>query len=253
MKTILLHLLILGCSLVLLTGCKIDGEEEITLYRDGSGDIRVHYIFPYKAFSEKEATEVHYLLAEISARHPEISIIENSSCPYGNYCQEIKLHLRFESAFDLERVVLSERDYFEKQDGGLSDTNNESLEMISALLGNFDTGINAGGIDYHRKLDLSPLFKGKIKNGAILGDGEFRYILNTPTSPDSHNANTLDASTGRLVWTIPLKTYYNKPFTLQASYAATEFRIFWGICLLLAITLIAWFYFKFRRRRKAQR
>ncbi|PQJ29883.1 hypothetical protein [Rubritalea profundi] len=252
MKTFLLHFLILIFSLVLLTGCKIDGEEEITINSDGSGDIRVHFILPYKAFSRKDAVEVNSLLGEIAARHRGISIIENNSCAHGNYCQALKLHIRFDSAFDLERIVLSEQAYFDDQDDS-SEANEESLEMICALLGNIDAGINVGGIDYHRELDLSPLFKGKIKNGAILGDAEFRYILNTPMAPDSHNADTFDSSSSSLVWTIPLKTYFNNPFTLQASYAGSEFCFIWAISLLLGIAVLAWFYVRFRRRGKTHR
>ena len=117
MKPLLLNLLISTYSLLLLSGCKIDGEEEITILSDGSGDVRVHFILPYKAFSKKEATEVHTLLEEIAARHSGLSLIENDSCPYGNYCQALKLHISFESALDLERIVLSEKVYFENQTG----------------------------------------------------------------------------------------------------------------------------------------
>jgi hypothetical protein len=252
MKTFLLHLLILTCSLVLLTGCKIDGEEEITINSDGSGEVRVHFILPYKAFSRKDAVEVNSLLGEIATRHTEISILENNSCAYGNYCQALKLHISFESAFDLERIILSEKAFFEDP-ASSSETNGESLDMICALLGDIDAGINVGGIDYHRELDLSPLFKGKIKNGAILGDAEFRYILNTPTAPDSHNADTMDSSSGRLVWTIPLKKHFNKPFTLTASYAGSTFCFIWAISLLLGIAALAWFYARLKRRRRIQR
>jgi hypothetical protein len=252
MKAFLLNLLILTCSLVLLTGCKIDGEEEITILSDGSGDIRVHFILPYKAFSKKEATEVHSLLEQIAARHPGVAILENDSCPYGNYCQALKLHISFESALDLERIVLSEKAFFENQ-ASPSESNEGSLDMLCALLGDIDAGINLGGIDYHRELDLSPLFKGKIKDGAILGDAEFRYILNTPMAPDSHNADTIDSSSGRLVWTIPLKHYFDKPFTLAASYAGSTFYFIWGIGILLVIAVLGWLYFRFKRRRKTQR
>lgn len=252
MKAFLLNLLILSCSLVLLTGCKIDGEEEITLLSDGSGDIRVHFILPYKAFSKKEATEVHSLLEQIAARHAGLAILENDSCPYGNYCQALKLHISFESALDLERIVLSEKAFFEDRESP-SETNEKSLDMLCALLGDIDTGINVGGIDYHRELDLSPLFKGKIKDGAILGGAEFRYILNTPMAPDSHNADTIDSSSGRIVWTIPLKKHFNQPFTLTASYARSTFYFIWAISLLLGIAVLAWFYARLKRRRKTQR
>ncbi len=252
MKTILLNLLIISCSLLLLNACKIDGEEEITLRSDGSGDIRVHFILPYKAFSKEEATQVHHLLEEISTRHDGISILENTSCPYGDYCQALKLHINFESALDLERIILSEKSYFEKNTE-LSATDEKSLDLISALLGTIDEGIQPWGIDYQRELDLSPLFKGQINNGAILGDAEFRYILNTPLSPDSHNAGMLDASSGKLVWKVPLKTYFNKPFVLQASYARSASQILWFSALVIASTLVFWLYKRLRSRRDHHR
>ncbi len=252
MKSILFHFLVLSYSLLLLTGCKIDGEEEITIQSDGSGDIRVHFILPYKAFSKKEATEVHSLLEEISARHAGLSILENDSCPYGKYCQALKLHISFESALDLERIVLSEQAYFENQ-ADPSTTDEGSLDMVCALLGSIDAGIHPWGIDYHRELDLSPLFKGKIKNGAILGDAEFRYILNTPMTADSHNASTLDASPNKLVWKIPLKKYFDKPFILNAIYAREEARLRWAIVLAIVVALLFWVYMRLRRRRRNQR
>ncbi len=252
MKTLLLNLLISTYSLLLLTGCKIDGEEEITILSDGSGDIRVHFILPYKAFSKKEATEVHTLLEEIAARHSGLSLIENDSCPYGNYCQALKLHISFESVLDLERIVLSEKVYFENQTGS-SATDEQSLDMVCALLGNIDAGIKPWGIDYHRQLDLSPLFKGKIKNGAILGDAEFRYILNTPMTPDSNNASTLNESSGKLVWNIPLKKHFDKPFIIQANYGRNEALVLWSVILLVGITLLIWLYKRLRCRRKTHR
>lgn len=252
MKSILLHFLTFTYSLLLLTACKIDGEEEITILSDGSGDVRVHFILPYQAFSKKDASEVHSLLEEITTRHSELSLLENDSCPYGNYCQALKLHLRFDSALDLERIILSEEAYFKNQPSP-SASNEQSLDLVSALLGSIDAGIQPWGVDYHRRLDLSPLFKGKIKNGSILGDAEFRYILNSPMVPDSHNAETLDESSGKLVWKVPLKTYFDKPFTLRAYYARDEFRLFWALSLLLGVTLFIWLYKRTRLRRKTQR
>lgn len=248
MKNAFFHLLIVTFCLVFLTGCKIDGEEEVTILDDGSGDIRIHFILPYKAFSKTDATEVHSLLEQISARHTGLSLIENESCPYGNYCQALKLHISFVSVLDLERIVLSEKDYFENK-GTTSNADEGSLALVRALLGNIDASIQPWGIDYHRQLDLSPLFEGKINNGAALGDAEFRYILNTPMNPDSHNADTLDESSGKLVWKIPLKKYFNKPFILQANYKRGGFLLL-AIGSVTGVILIAWIYKRIRASRK---
>ncbi|MEO1856849.1 MAG: hypothetical protein ABGY95_05725 [Rubritalea sp.] len=247
MKTILLHFLIYPLSLALLTGCKIDGEEEITLMSDGSGDMRVHLILPYKAFSKQEANEVHTFLNEIVARHPELSLLENESCPYGSYCQAVKLHIGFDSVLDLERIALSEKAYFESQPDTEA-TDGEALDMLCAILGDTEAGIHPWGIDYHRTLDLSPLFNGRIKNGAILGDAEFRYILNTPLIPDSHNASSLDPSSGKLVWNIPLKKHFDQPFIIQANYARNEAKILWLFVVFVSFTVLFLLYKKLNRR-----
>ena len=252
MKAILLNFLIISCSLLLLTACKIDGEEEITLRSDGSGDIRVHFILPYKAFSKFAATQVHVLLDEISARHDGISILENKSCPHGDYCQTLKLHISFESTQELGRIILAEKSYFEKNTEP-SPTDQQSLDLISALIGKIDGGIHPWGIDYQREIDLSPLFMGKINNGALLGDAEFRYILNTPLSPDTHNASMLDGPSASLVWKVPLKTYFDKPFVLQASYARSVSQTLWLCLLVLVSAIVFWLFKRLRSRRDHHR
>ena len=125
-----------------------------------------------------------------------------------------------------------------------------TLEMMSSLLGCIDAGIGADGINYSRELDLSPLFKGKISNGAVLGDAEFRYILNTPIAADSHNGSAQESSPRRLMWSIPLKTYFNQPFTVQAHYAGGAFRAFWTIITIIGVTLGITIYYRFKRRQK---
>lgn len=247
MKTILLNSLIFTLSLMMLTGCKIDGEEEITILKDGSGDIRVHFILPYKAFSKRDAAEVVTLLEEVTSRHPELSLIENSTCPYGKYCQQLKFHIGFESALELEPIILAEKAYFENHSEPTNKA--DSLEMVSALLGSIDADIHSDGISYSRRINLSPLFKEKVTNGAVLGDAEFRYILNTPIASDTNNAAQQTDITSRLEWTIPLKSYFNKPFTLQAKYAGGIFRSIWATLLILTASLLVGIYYLVKRRR----
>ncbi|MFD2157548.1 hypothetical protein ACFSW8_01405 [Rubritalea tangerina] len=242
-----LHSLLSIICLCALTACKIDGEEEITIRDDGSAQVRVHYILPYKAFSKNDAQQVHSLLTEIANRHPELSLTENTSLPHGKYCQELKLNIAFSSVLEIERIILEEHAHFQSL-ASQSGDENKSITMVEALLGNIEAGVHADAIRYDRTVNLSPLFKGKITNGKVLGNAEFRYILTTPLAADSHNASAVTNQGKTLTWRIPLREYYNKPFQLKTQHARHLFTLLWtlltGFCLAL-IGLTFWW----RRRR----
>lgn len=227
-------------SLFGLSSCKIDGEEEITLRKDGSGEMRVVYIFPNKVFSKKDAQSIDESVKAICERHDTLHVLECYSEPHGSLCRQINLKLGFDSAIRLREVVSMEK---KKLDGGDSGQKKPKIvRYLKALIGRMDINLAATGLDYQRQMNLAPLFQGTPVNADLLKNCEFRYTLNLPFAAGENNADQVLNEGKTLMWHLPLDKHIEDAFQMKAEMTVRPLLYLWGSLagIVILVILLIW-------------
>ncbi len=205
-----IHVLIvfsLLCTL-LLSGCRIEGDEEITLHADGSGIIRAYYRLPEKAFSREQSQSVCDGLRELCERTEGLEALEYSHEDAGGDLlgpkfQRLQLQMAFDSKETIESVELSSEPGDE-----------ETLETIQTLIGNVDLSVRGLTARLDREVNLAPLLKDL--SPALLGDSFFQYTIHFPKAVRESNAHEVSHTGETLHWKFLLRDYTEEAMQMQA-------------------------------------
>jgi len=230
---------------LLLTSC-IDGKEEITIHKDGSGSVKINYTIPKQALAEKDANTLQEFLLEIQKRNPSVQLktFEIKTRPralFGPTMQTLNIQLDFDSTYKLSEIYEAELARLQSQDSSTKpDPKLTSLVAKSkAILGTIDIQLNGLTLDFNRTIDLEPLFEGRLKNGNIFGNSKFHYIINLPIPAGENNATTTTNEGKTLQWTIGLKESFGKPIRMKSKIPAPIwFKITIILVPLTIITII---------------
>jgi len=241
MNILLSILIFLGT--IVLSSCRIEGDEEITLNSDGSGTIRAYYRLPEKAFSREQSQIVCSSLAALCERTEGLHAIEHKHIDaggelFGPKFQQLRLQLAFDSKETLESIELS-----------AAPEDQQTLEMIKTIIGHIQLSIQGLTVHINRSVDLTPLLQ-QI-SPALLGDSYFNYSIHFPTTASTSNAHWASHDGKSLHWKFLLREYYDKPMTLQAAAPIPLPKWIWWLTLIPCLFLCL-FVYRFLKQRSRQ-
>lgn len=237
------------CAGLLLSSCKIDGEEQIEIHADGAVTMRVNYQFPELGFSLADGKDLVSYLQGLEERHEIISIQELSCERAGNATVRFVAEIHINDAIKLREIMPRELELLEKEE--LLDP--RFLAKLKALFGSISIEVEGLNIKFNRKIELEGLIREEMPhlNPDLLGDYQFRYSITSPSASAKNNATTISNNGKTLTWVMPLKQYLDKPFIMQAN---VPIPIPWWVWLLvglvvLLVLVISWKIFAFMRRK----
>jgi hypothetical protein len=241
-----------------ISGCKVDGEEEMEIHADGTLTMRVNYQFPELGLSLADGNTVLVYIRGMATRHESISTGELSCERAGNASVRLIAEIHSSDAVRLGEIMEGEFELLEElisQGGQGSEEFIDAplLEKIKTCIGEILIRVAGLKIEYKRTIDLGDSLRRQMPflNKDMLGKYQFRYSITTPSPATKHNA-TLTSNHGKtLTWIMPLKAKLDEPFIMQASL---PIPIPWWVWLLaclaiLVILLILWKIFSFLRRK----
>lgn len=231
---------------LVLTGCKIDGEEEITIHDDGSAHLKMRYEVPGVFLSAQAADQLIATFDNELGHKDHLNLITNR-VDYQKGQRIIHLEFEVDAEADLDGLL-------EVDDGG-DDGGGEkkSDQLLEAIVGDLDAKIEGLSVGITRKVNLQPLldeYMGK-KSATMLGDFEFRYILHLPKSAEQNNAHQVMDGGKTLKWTYLLREMKKKPILMTVTAPIPiPWWIYAGVgfagCLILAF--VFWGVKKFRQK-----
>ena len=242
------------CAGLLLSSCKIDGEEQIEIHADGALTMRVNYQFPELGFSLADGKDLVSYIQGLEERHEIISIQELSCERAGNATVRFIAEIHISDALKLREIMPQELELLEKEE--LLDP--RFLAKLKAQFGSISIEVEGLNIKFNRKIEFEGLIREEMPhlNPDLLGDYQFRYSITSPSASTKNNAATISNNGKTLTWVMPLKQYLDKPFIMQAN---VPIPIPWWVWLVagLAILLIIFVLWKifsmvFKRKLKQE-
>jgi hypothetical protein len=245
----LLGVITLLSMVLIISGCKIDGEEEIEIHADGALTMRLNYQFPQLGLSLIEGKALVAYLQGLDDRHESISMNVLSCERASNATVRIIAEIHSKDAMQLGEIMAAESAMLE---------GDELLELsllakLKAIIGEISIGVEELNIKFSRTIKLDDLLKSELPNinRDLLGNYQFRYSLTSPRPARNHNATTTSNNGKTLTWVMPLKQYVNEPFIMQATL---PIPIPWWVWLLvglaiLVMLLVLWKIFCYLRRK----
>lgn len=241
--------LILLCLIVVISGCKIDGEEGIEIHADGAMTMRVNYQIPERGMSLEEGRALVDYLHDLCDRHESISAHELSFERAGSATVRLILEIHFTDAMQLRTIMAGEVERLEKEEP----LDAELLVKLQAIIGDVTIGVEGLNIEFSRTIQLHDLLKSQLPNfnPDLLGKYQFRYSLTSPKPATTHNATTTSNNGKTLTWVMPLKQHFDHPFIMRATLPIpVPTWVWWAVCLaLLVMLLILWKLFSYVRRK----
>jgi hypothetical protein len=235
---------------LLLSSCKIDGEEQIEIHADGAVTMHVNYQFPELGFSLADGNDLVSYLQGFEERHEIISIQELSCERAGNATVRFIAEIHISDPIKLREIMPLELELIEKEEL----LNPSLLAKLKALFGSSIIEVEGVKIKFHRKIEFEGLIKAEMPhlNPDLLGDFHFRYSITSPSASSKNNASTISNDGKTLTWVMPLKQYLNEPFIMQAKI---PIPIPWWVWLLsglviLMIIFVLWKIFSMVFKRK---
>ena len=246
MKRVLIILNLL-CAL-LLSSCRIEGDEEITLHADGSGTIRAYYRLPEKAFSREQSQIVCDGLRELCERTEGLEALEYSHEDAGGDLigpkfQRLQLKMAFDSKRAIESIELA-------GDSG-EPSEEETIDTIQTLIGEVDLSIRGLTASLDRRVDLAPLLKDI--SPTLLGDSFFQYTIHFPKAVTESNAHEVTNAGVSLHWKFLLRDYTEEAIQLQAVAPLPVPSWLWccgGSLLVLGVGGFCFYCVKFKKGEK---
>lgn len=237
-------------SIVLfISGCKMDGDEEIEIHADGALTIRVNYQMPIRGLSLMDGRALLTYFQGLADRHESISVNELSCELAGNATVRLIAEIHTTDAMQLREIMAGESEMLES--GELLDLT--ILAKVKAIIGDISIGVEGLSIKFRRSVQIGDLLKNELPsfNPDLLGDYQFRYSLTSPRAAKSHNATSTSNNGKTLIWVMPLKQSFEEPFTMQATL---PIPIPWWVWLLVALAVlvilfILWKIFSYAKRK----
>lgn len=224
------------CALLALSGCKIDGEEELEIYSDGALSMRLNYQIPELGLSLVDGQKLVSFINDFSDRHESISITELSCERAGNSTVRIIAEIHSSDALKLKQIANDELQL-------ISTTGTEDAELLrqfQSLIGIISLQLKGKEILFQRTITLDGLLDSDqlTLNPKLLGNYQFRYSLTSPSPATSHNA-TITSNNGKtLTWVMPLRDYASIPFVMDATIPIPLPWWVWAIVLLVGVFVL---------------
>ena len=232
--------------MLLLSSCKIDGEEEITIHEDGSSRVAMRYELPGVFLSQETADELVAALDKSLGHHEHINLLTNRVDLVAGQ-RIIHLVMNVDSEADLSGLRKSLKSGHPESGEGKSKSN----KLLNSIVGNVEARTTGLSVELSRQVNLQPLldeYVGK-KSSSLLGDFEFRYILHLPRAAEQNNAHKVTDGGKTLKWTYLLREMKNKPITMNVT---APIPIPWWVYALVTVAgcavlaLIYWLVKKLR-------
>lgn len=233
--------LLLALPALIFTSC-VEGEEEIWIKLDGSGNLVVHYEIPSVALTQLgDPADFERALKLIDEGEDGIQITDLTFTKKGSR-GTLHLEATFKNALELLSITNRNKDLFIKVTGC-------DPEKIDGIAGSINFELKGLTPTFERIVSPSEIFPPIVsKRPKMLGSSTFKYIIHLPAEVIETNAHKVTDDRKTVSWTFRLSEHFETP--MEMSFATQLPIPWWGwaILALLAFAL-AWLLWRFIIRR----
>lgn len=218
--------------LFLATSC-IEGEEEIWINLNGSGELAARYQFPARALSQIGDPDDLVRALTLIAEKEEGIEISHCSCvtkkgkSFLNPDQAtFRIEGEFDNVLELFEIAARNKELFVRETGA-------DPEKVASVIGAVDFRFEGLRPTFDREIRLQEVIPPSL--AGVLGSSSFKYIIHLPAEVRDSNAHEVSEDGKTVSWTFLLKDHFTEPMAMSLD---TRIPVPWWGWVMVAVLAV---------------